>query len=51
MQISEAESVVMEVLWRGSSPMTSEAVVQALAATHDWQEPTSKTRCSSARHG
>ena len=43
MQISEAESVVMEVLWRGSSPMTSEAVVQALAATHDWQEPTIKT--------
>ena len=43
MQISEAESVVMDVLWRGSSPMTSEAVVQALAATHDWQEPTIKT--------
>ena len=43
MQISEAESAVMEVLWRGPSPMTSEDVVAALTATHDWQEPTIKT--------
>ena len=43
MQISEAESAVMEVLWRASSPMTSEEVVAALTATHDWQEPTIKT--------
>ena len=32
MQISEAESAVMEVLWRGPSPMTSEDVVAALMA-------------------
>ncbi len=43
MQISEAESAVMEVLWRSPSPMTSEDVVSALMATHDWQEPTIKT--------
>ena len=43
MQISEAESAVMEVLWRGPAPMTSEAVVAALTVTHDWREPTIKT--------
>lgn len=43
MQISEAESAVMEILWRSSSPMTSEDVVAALMATHDWQESTIKT--------
>lgn len=43
MQISEAESAVMEVLWRSRVPLTSEEVVAALAATHDWQEPTIKT--------
>ena len=43
MRISEAESAVMEVLWRAATPMTSEEVVAALMATHDWQEPTIKT--------
>jgi BlaI family penicillinase repressor len=41
--ISEAEAVVMEVLWKGRGPMTSEAVVAALATSQDWQEPTIKT--------
>jgi BlaI family penicillinase repressor len=40
--ISEAESVVMEVLWR-QSPQSSEAVIAALAERQDWQEATVKT--------
>lgn len=42
MQISEAESVVMDVLWQ-RSPLTSEEVVAALASRQDWQEATVKT--------
>ena len=42
MQISEAESVVMEVLWQ-RSPLTSEEVVAAVAETQQWQEATVKT--------
>lgn len=42
MQISEAESVVMEVLWQ-RSPQTSEEVVAALGQRQDWQEATIKT--------
>lgn len=42
MQISEAESVVMEVLWRHGS-LTAEAVVEALGERQDWQEATIKT--------
>ena len=42
MSISEAESVVMDVLWR-ESPLSAEDVVSALAKTSDWQEPTIKT--------
>lgn len=42
MQISEAESVVMEVLWAGS-PRTAEEVIEVLSSTQDWQEPTIKT--------
>ncbi|MCG6118277.1 MAG: BlaI/MecI/CopY family transcriptional regulator [Aquimonas sp.] len=42
MQISEAESVVMEVLW-AHSPRTAEEVIEALAGQQDWQEPTIKT--------
>lgn len=42
MQISEAESVVMEVLWR-RSPLSAEEVVAALADRQDWQEATVKT--------
>ena len=40
--ISEAESVVMEVLWR-ASPLTTEDVVAALYGKQEWQESTVKT--------
>jgi predicted transcriptional regulator len=47
MQVSEAESVVMEVLWEaeagGRSPIPAEDVVAALAQRQDWQEATIKT--------
>lgn len=42
MQISEAESVVMEVLWRRGT-LQAEEVVAALADTREWQEATIKT--------
>jgi BlaI family penicillinase repressor len=42
MQISEAESVVMEVLWQ-RSPLTSEEVIAALVEHQQWQEATVKT--------
>lgn len=42
MAISEAESVVMQVLWK-RSPMAAEEVFAALAGRQDWQEATVKT--------
>ena len=42
MQISEAESAVMDVLWR-SHPLSAEDVVAALADSRQWQEATIKT--------
>ncbi len=42
MQISEAESVVMEVLWQ-RSPLTSEEVIAGLVEHQQWQEATVKT--------
>lgn len=42
MQISEAESAVMDVLWQ-RSPMSAEEVVAALADARQWQEATIKT--------
>lgn len=42
MKISEAESLVMEVLWR-QHPLTAEEVVAALAEAQQWQEATIKT--------
>ena len=42
MQISEAESVVMEVLWQ-RHPLGADDVVSALASRQDWQEATIKT--------
>ena len=42
MQISEAESAVMEILWR-RSPLAAEEVVSALDKSQDWQEATIKT--------
>jgi predicted transcriptional regulator len=42
MQVSDAESVVMEVLW-SRSPLGADEVVEALAGHSDWAEPTIKT--------
>lgn len=42
MSISDAESLVMEVLWE-RSPMMAEDVVAALVESTDWREPTVKT--------
>lgn len=42
MQISEAESIVMDVLWR-RHPLPAEEVVAALADARHWQEATIKT--------
>ncbi|RNF85918.1 BlaI/MecI/CopY family transcriptional regulator [Lysobacter psychrotolerans] len=42
MQISEAESAVMDVLWQ-RSPLSAEEVVAALADARQWQEATIKT--------
>ena len=42
MQISEAESMVMEVLWQ-RSPRTADEVVAALGKSQEWQEATIKT--------
>ena len=42
MQVSDAESVVMEVLW-DRSPLGSDEVVAALSARSDCAEPTIKT--------
>jgi predicted transcriptional regulator len=40
--ISNAESLVMEVLWN-RSPQTTDEIVTALSARTDWQEATIKT--------
>lgn len=42
MDISDAESIVMEVLWL-RSPRTADEVIAELAAGQDWQEPTIRT--------
>lgn len=42
MQISEAESIVMDVLWR-QQPLAAEDVIAALAQSQQWQEATIKT--------
>ena len=41
--ITDAESVVMEVLWRHSTPVPTETVVAALEGEQHWQEATTKT--------
>ena len=47
MQISEAESIVMDVLWAAASDrraaLAAEDVVAALAESQQWQEATIKT--------
>lgn len=40
--ISEAESVVMQVIWR-TNPIATEDVIAALTHKEEWQEPTVKT--------
>ena len=40
--ISEAESVVMAVLWQ-QHPLTADDIIAALARQQDWQEATVKT--------
>lgn len=40
--ISEAESVIMKVLWK-SHPKTCETIVSELAGDYEWQEATIKT--------
>ncbi|WP_299346569.1 BlaI/MecI/CopY family transcriptional regulator [uncultured Pseudoxanthomonas sp.] len=42
MSISDAEAVVMDVLWR-RHPSSAEDVVAALAGRAEWAEPTVKT--------
>ena len=42
MQISEAESVVMDILW-ARSPLGADEVAAALADRRDWQDATIKT--------
>jgi predicted transcriptional regulator len=41
--ISEAEALVMEVLWRAGGPVSSEAVFDSLGKQQKWQETTVKT--------
>ena len=42
MSISDAEAVVMQVLW-DAAPRSADEVVAALAGRSDWAEPTVKT--------
>ena len=42
MQVTEAESIVMDVLW-ARHPLSADDVVVALAEREHWQEPTIKT--------
>ncbi len=42
MQISDAEAIVMDVLWR-TAPLAAEDVVAALGDAQQWQEATIKT--------
>ncbi|MEJ5209203.1 MAG: BlaI/MecI/CopY family transcriptional regulator [Lysobacteraceae bacterium] len=42
MQISEAESRVMQVLWE-RGPSTADEVMQSLSGVSDWQDATVKT--------
>ncbi len=41
--ISDAESLVMDVLWRGRPGMPAEEVIAALVSEQRWQEATVKT--------
>ena len=41
--ISDAESLVMDVVWRGAPGMPAEDVIAALVSEQSWQEATIKT--------
>lgn len=41
--ISEAESLVMDVVWRAGQPVYADDVIAALVSEQRWQEPTIKT--------
>ena len=41
--ISDSESLVMDVLWRGRPGMPAEEVIAALVTEQRWQEATIKT--------
>ena len=41
--ISEAESHVMDVLWRAATPIYADDVIAALVSEQSWQEATIKT--------
>ena len=41
--ISDAESQVMDVLWRAASPISADDVIAALVSAQSWQEATIKT--------
>jgi BlaI family transcriptional regulator, penicillinase repressor len=42
-KISEAEWIVMEVVWRSKGPVTALEVVQQLSAHKEWQDQTIRT--------
>ncbi len=41
--ISDAESLVMNILWGASAPMAAEEVIASLVSEQSWQEATVKT--------
>lgn len=43
MNISEAESKVLEVFWRASAPLSAEEVVRAMDNERDWSAGTIRT--------
>ncbi|MFW2830928.1 BlaI/MecI/CopY family transcriptional regulator [Sphingomonas sp. ID0503] len=45
-RISEAEQVVMEVLWASADPLTAAEIVERLEGGKDWSDRTVKTMLS-----
>ncbi len=41
--ISDAESLVMDILWRASAPMAADEVIASLVSEQSWQVATVKT--------
>ena len=46
MQISEAEFVVMKVVWKSDRPLGSREIISALEETEDWKPKTVQTLIS-----